>query len=340
MNRALLFSKFVKYDILDQFIRMNSSAILLTQRPVDIYIDVQSVYKRVLSEEFLANDVKVLSVNIINLAAHYRHYFKSRYGIDTRIYIINSTRNIVRNIFEQVNSTNKDMFTIVKKVVPYFPLVYYIEKQRYNASAIIMSMIQTESIPNQFASLVISNDIYSYQIPAYVPSAFLIRPSTNTKFITIHNVIDTMYPRKGSNVTSDLNPALLPVIMAYHKCPELGMEMLNNFKTTIQIIRDKIFKNQILNGYNSPIMFKNEDEQIFNRICNSDLMCMTKEYTNSFEVLTRDWDIYRVCDYTNLANILDKLFNTDTENILNYLFMFDIDQNFFQKFLKNNSRYI
>lgn len=329
MNKALLFSRFTRYDVLDKFIRSNSSSLILTQKPVDVYIDIQSVYKHVLSGELLSEDIKVMSVSVLNLAAHYRHFFKSRYNINTRIFMINSIQDTSKNIFEQINSDNKDMFTIVKKISPYFPLVYYIEKQKYNASAVIMSLIQTETLPKQSAALIISNDIYGYQIPAYIPTAFLIRPSTNTKFITSGNVIDCMYPRKGSTITSDLSPALLPVIMAYHKCPELGMEMLNNFKTTISIIRGKISKKQILNGYNSPIMFKNE-EDIFRRIYLSDLITITKAYTNSYESLVNNWKTSKLCDYNVLANIIDNKFNIDENNLLNYLFLLDVDDQFFQ----------
>ena len=60
MNRALLFQKFVKYNILDQFLINNPSSNILTKTPVDIYIDVQSIYKNILAETLLINDVKVL----------------------------------------------------------------------------------------------------------------------------------------------------------------------------------------------------------------------------------------------------------------------------------------
>ena len=114
MNRALLFQKFVKYNILDQFLINNPSSNILTKTPVDIYIDVQSIYKNVLAETLLVNDVKILSVNILNLAAHYRHYFKSRYNVNTRIFIVN-TLSSINNIFENINAKNEDMFIIQKK---------------------------------------------------------------------------------------------------------------------------------------------------------------------------------------------------------------------------------
>lgn len=325
MNKALLFSKFIKYDILDQLMVNTKSATMLLYKPVDIYIDIQSVYKRVLSETLLNTDVKVLSVNILNLAGHYRHYF-SRRGINNRVYLVNGLNNN-NTIVSKLNAENKHLFAIVQKLVQYFPLVYYIEKD-YNSSAIIMGLIQSETIPHSHNSFIISNDVYSYQIPALVPSAFLLRPSTNTKLITTNTAIDSMYPRKGSIVTSDLSSALLPVIMAYHKCPELGMQMLNNFKTTINIIRDKIANNKILNNYNSPIMFKNESEEILNRLYLSDLMSITRTYINSYEALINSWKVYKPYDISVLANALDNLFNTDEENILNYIFLLEVDKQF------------
>ena len=205
--------------------------------------------------------------------------------------------------------------------------MYYIEKD-YNSSAIIMGLIQSETTPHNHNSFIISNDVYSYQIPALIPSTFLLRPSTNTKLVTSNTVIDSMYPRKGSIVTSDLSSALLPVIMAYHKCPELGMQMINNFKTTINIIRDKIANNKILNNYNSPIMFKNESEEILNRLYLSDLMSITRTYVNSYEALINSWKVYKPYDISVLANALDNLFNKDEENILNYIFLLEIDKQF------------
>ena len=325
MNKALLFSKFIKYDILDQLMINNKSATMLLYKPVDIYIDIQSVYKRVLSETLLNTDVKVLSVNILNLAGHYRHYFSKR-GINNRVYLVNGLNNS-NTIVSKLNAENKHLFAIVQKLVQYFPLVYYIEKD-YNSSAIIMGLIQSETTPHNHNSFIISNDVYSYQIPALIPSAFLLRPSTNTKLVTSNTVIDSMYPRKGSIVTSDLSSALLPVIMAYHKCPELGMQMINNFKTTINIIRDKIANNKILNNYNSPIMFKNESEEILNRLYLSDLMSITRTYVNSYEALINSWKVYKPYDISVLANALDNLFNKDEENILNYIFLLEIDKQF------------
>lgn len=329
MNKALLFSKFVKYNILDQFIMNTPSSNVLYQTPVDIYIDIQSVYKHVLTETLLSNDVKVLSINILNLASHYRHYFYKR-GVNTRVYIVNGTNNN-STIVSQLNNNNDNLFKIVQKIVPYFPLVYYIDKP-YNSSAIIMGLLQTETIPNKHASFIISNDIYSYQIPALVQNSFLLRPSTSTKFISYNNVISTVYSRNTSVVTSDLSPALLPVIMAYHKCPELGMEMLNNFKSTIGIIRNKIITNQILNNYNSPVMFKNEPD-IYKRLCMCDLMTAARSYNNSYESLLNNWKIYKPIDINVLANTLDSKFNIDEENLFNYLFLLEVDMTFVGQYI-------
>lgn len=325
MNKAILFSKFIRYDYLDTLIRNTQSASVILKYPMDLYIDVQSVYKMALSENLMANDIKVISINILNLAAHYRHYFKSRFKIDVNVYIVNSISSLNKNIFEEVNSNNKDMFSILKILTPYFPLIYYIEKEGYNASAIILSMINKYTIPFNRVGLVVSNDIFSYQIPTLVPRdrVFVLKPSSKPKFISANNTIDYMFPRKSTNIiTSDLSPALLPVIMAYHKCPELGMTLINNFKTSINIIREKINNGQILNNYNSPIIFQNEPI-IYTRLCICDLMTITNIYNNSYASMVDDWKVEKQCNFRDLASILDHNFNTDQDNILNYVFLLE-----------------
>lgn len=326
MNKAVLFSKFIKYDCLDSLIKSTPYAKFIFNSALDLYIDVQSVYKLALSENLLPNDVKVISINILNLAAHYRHYFKSRFKIqDINVYIVNSISSVNKNIFEEVNNKNKDMFAILKILTPYFPKVYYIEQEEYNASAIVLSMINKYTIPGNRFGLVISNDVFSYQIPTLVPMnrVFVLKPSTTPKFISGNNVIDYMFPRKSSNtITSDLSPALLPVIIAYHKCPELGITMINNFKTTLNIIRDMINKGLILNNYNSPIIFQNEP-LIYTRLLMCDLMTITNIYNNSYVSMMEDWKIEKQCNFRDLASILDKNFNVDQDNILNYVFLLE-----------------
>lgn len=324
MNKALLYSKFVKYDMLDHFIISNPSASILLQKPVDIYIDIQSIYRHVLSSGLTNTDIRVIAVNILNLAGHYRHYF-TKHRVNSRIYIVNGN-NVTHDNITLVDPSG--IFNIVQKVVQYFPLTYYIEKE-HNSCAIIMSLLQTETTPLSYNALVISNDIYSYQIPAHMNSAFLLRPSTNPKFVTTNTVIDTMYSRKGNVITSDLSSALLPVIMAYHKCPELGMNMINNFRTTIDIIRNKINNNQIINSYNSPIMFKNEPKEIIDRLYLSDLIIISRVYDKSYESLVNNWRIYKPYNMAVLANALDNLFNRDTENIFNYMFLLEVNEDFF-----------
>ena len=119
--------------------------------------------------------------------------------------------------------------------------------------------------------------------------------------------------------------------MAYHKCPELGMNMINNFRTTIDIIRNKINNNQIINSYNSPIMFKSEPKEIIDRLYLSDLIIISRAYDKSYESLVNNWRIYKPYNMAVLANALDNLFNRDTENIFNYMFLLEVNEDFFNR---------
>ena len=330
-NMALMYQKFVKYDDLKRLIGLYPSTRTLQLQPVDIYIDIQSVYRRVLSEELMSNDNKIISINVLNLAAHYRHFF--RYiGVDSRIYLVNGTP-YTDNIYSIENANHKrDMFEIVSKLAPYFPCVYYIDKP-FLGSAMIYNLIQTNTHMMNHSAFVISNDIYSYQLPANLQNTFLLRPSHSTKLITYNNVLLSMFPRNKSVDLTQLSPGLIPVILGYHKCPELGLEMINTLKNTVSIIQTNISKGKMLNGYNSLNIFNLfETPNITERIAICDLPHFASIFECSFDNLDVSWKISKQCDVQTLSSIIDSKINTDPYHLLNYMFLLDISIEFANRF--------
>lgn len=327
MNKAILYSKFIRYEILNTLFIQHPSTNCCKSLPIDLYIDIQSVYKQVLSENLLSNDVKVISVNILNMTAHYRHYFRKVFGSQVRVFLINSKKNENYNLYQHLNNqSNTNIFRIVKVLAPYFPSIYYIDREEFNASVIIYDIINRYSANN--VSFIVSNDIYSYQLPALCRNCFVLRPSINPKLITYNNVIDSWYGRKNSSISvSDLNPALLPLVMAMNKCSELNLPTKQNMKNTLNIIRQLISSSQILNGYNTPLkllIFKDDiDVDIYNRWILCDLVTQSREYSNSLFACDESWMISKKCNFNELAYIIDTNFNYDAENILNFIYLLD-----------------
>lgn len=320
-----MFNKFVKYRILDSLLTANPSTKEMAGHKLDIYIDIQSVYKDILSSEFVSNDIKVLSINILNMAAHYRHYFRKRLGTQVRVFLVNSKKNLTGNICEIQNIQNTDMFNIVERLVIYFPDIYYIYRDGFNASSVMCETIMHNQVPAKF---IISRDVYSYQMPSLFDKCFVLRPSSKTlRLITANNAID-MYFRK-STPSGDLSPSLIPIIMALNKCPELNLPLLYPYKTALNYVRDWVAKGIISQRYEAPnpaieqIAIKQGVKSFINRWDYCDLASQSYDYIYSPYVLDETWMVKHKCDLAELAASLDSVFNVDPDNILNYVYLLD-----------------
>ena len=78
-------------------------------------------------------------------------------------------------------------------------------------------------------------------------------------------------------------------------------------------------------------MFKNEPKEIIDRLYLSDLIIISRVYDKSYESLVNNWRIYKPYSINVLANALDNLFNRDTENIFNYMFLLEVNEDFFNR---------
>lgn len=330
INRAIMFSKFIKYELLDSLLNTNPSTQVMLQKPIDIFIDFQSVYKNILNANFFNEDEKILSINVLNLAAHYRHYFRKRLNTKVRVFIVNSTsRALVGNLCEIYNFENKDMFKSIEKIVKYIPDVFYITRENQFGSVVISELITRYT--NDNAKFVLSNDSYSYQLPSIYPNTFVLRPGMKPKLITSNNVIDTWSDGKKT-ITSDFNPNLLPLIMAHYKCVSLGIPLLYNYPKAVDLVRAELSRGYIINGYNIPNTAFEEQVKKLGipsmgltarwSIC--DLMTQSIGYLNSPESLDTTWQVKYKCDFAELASAIDSGINMiDPDNMLNYVFLLD-----------------
>ena len=255
------------------------------------------------------------------MCAHYRHFFRKRLGTDVRVFIVNSSYNLSGNICEQYNS-NRDILSSMINLIKYFSNIYYIYRENINASAIIYSLIKTESVNK--AKFVLSRDIYAYQLAPLFDKCIVFRPGYRYSFVTANNAIDCQF--KNTTSSSDLSPLLIPVIMAYNKCTELGLPLVKSYKTALNGVRDMIKRGLIIQGYNTPTMLLDDAVRISGfgarwSIC--DLVTHGINYMYSPLVLDETWKVKRACDLRELASALDEKFNSDPDNILNYIYLLE-----------------
>lgn len=326
INRAILYNKFIRYDVLKQMINANPSTKDMIGHNLDIFIDIQSVYKDILSTELMSSDIKTIAVNVLNMAAHYRHFFRNLLRTQVRVFLINSKINLAGNICEiQSLETGKQMFKMLEVLCKYLPDIYYIYRENVNAMCIVQSLLLSPVTNIDISKLVISNDVYAYQLTALHTRCYMLRLGIKHKYlVTGYNAIDLAFG--NTTPASDLNPSLIPVIMAFNKCKELGLPLVYPYKKALNTVREALSKGYLYQGYNAPYPKFDEITGIMGisarwSIC--DLSYQALAYSNSPEILDETWMIKKRCDFSELASELDSKFNSDPDNILNYIYLLE-----------------
>jgi hypothetical protein len=296
----------------------------LIGKDLDIFIDIQSIYKDILDSEFMGSDNKTLSINILNMAAHYRHYFRNQLKSFVRVYIVDSKENFTGNLVKMSNN-EKDLFKPIEVLCKYFPDIYYIRRTGYNPCCVIYELIKSQSSIYR-GKLVISNDIYSYQLPNIFSSTYLLHIAIkHKKLVSMANSIDAQF--KNTSPTSDLSPQLIPILMAFNKCEAIGLPLLYSYKTALKLLRQSINKGVFVNACNSP--FEAVDcvlgiNGFYARWVTSDLITKSLSYINSPEILDTTWTVKRQIDFQELASIIDsRVNNVIFEEILNYIYLME-----------------
>ena len=153
---------------------------------INIFIDLNSFLKRIWDpRKYSYKADNALTASIINACAHYRYYFWSRHMIKTKIYLVwgynlPSYQSDEYNAhFRERVATMKeaqDLLEINKSALEflcqYLPQIYFIDGGMHEVAAIIHTLTRDDLRPN----IIISRDVYAYQLVAYCPNTFLYRP--------------------------------------------------------------------------------------------------------------------------------------------------------------------
>lgn len=320
IDRRCMYNKFIKYvDLAAMFNSMPSTKELMG-KDLDIFIDIQSIYKDILKSEFMSSDIKTLSINVLNMAAHYRHYFRNQLNAFVSVYLVDSKEKLTGNLV-QMSNNEEDLFKPVEVLCKYFPDIYYIRRTGYNPCSIIYELINSHSSVYR-GKLVISNDIYSYQLPNLFPNTFLLHLGIkHKKLISSANSIDAQF--KNTTSSSDISPRMIPILMALNKCDAIGITLLYPYKTALKILRQFISKGIFTNTYNTP--FEAIDgvtgiHGFYARWVMCDLVMNALKYSNSPKILDTTWTAKRKVVFQELAAVIDDKVNTP-EDILNYIYL-------------------
>jgi len=270
----LMYKNFIKYDKLVEMVNIvfagsNASSVNIF---IDVYSMVKILYK---NPNILIEDYSSLTASIINLCAHLRDFFKTRYRTTSKIYIVASRNAPAMNIllYPSYNSgiklTMSNMSSIDEMVVnnmnlletlcPYLPDIFFIRGEYETGVYMYDIMCKNEMLGNTNPNIIITRDVYNFQLIPMRENTVVFRPKKQSGgdlsyYLDKNNlferflIADRLVIAKN-NIT--INPGLFTVFLSLSKLPERGIKSLFNTAKTMKILDEAVATFRLHNGYNS-----------------------------------------------------------------------------------------
>lgn len=200
----------IKYD---KFSELLHSENITKGNRFNIFINVETILDYFYKEQIIAamNSLKskeniILVSEFINLIAHYRHYFYSRYGARSRFFIYHLNRKVtnsksdymsdllIKYDIENVKSgtMNDIMITnmkLVENICFYLPKIYFVNSNGVEPS-LIPYYILTNYCKKEDYNLIISRDYYDYQLTDFKNTFMLTASGKRSKIYNKKNVLE------------------------------------------------------------------------------------------------------------------------------------------------------
>lgn len=248
-----IYSYYVKYDKLHRLINQlygGSSA-----NTINIFIDIMDIYKSLESKlrEPFANHIVIIS-GIINMVAHYRQFFKSRYNVYSNFWLISSEDNyLAREYCEEfvpirLNPLMQNIYNTSMEFLPmickYIPDVDFI-RTSVNFSTKVMSILEYEDLhrKNINPSLVITKDLLAYAGASIAP---ILRPKKNPNgdysyiisYDNFHRFVWDMQKKEfdTSMLHNDGYFMTIPMLAALTRLPSRSLSRILSMKKALDIM--------------------------------------------------------------------------------------------------------
>jgi hypothetical protein len=315
---SLLYSNYIKYDRLKLLI--DSIPYDIESNKVDIYIDVYDMLKPIYTRDVYAEKKFLIVSQVINLAAHMRGFFWTRYGIATRIYLVygeditTNHRKFYQSFgndkfkdtvdFDRNNAVVNSQLDMVRLLCAYIHGVYFIRRSTNFSMFTYDNISKNQPIP----SIIITKDKYAYQIPALLDNVYLLRPrktaSGDESYIIYKRVALISFFNKLSEASiknlSLINPELLSLLIALTGFPSYNLKTVCNITTASKMVINGINTNRIINAYNTDIDYVYNQLSIDRRMDSTtfkfrfnavDLVYQHRLYNSSAEARDISWII-------------------------------------------------
>lgn len=229
---STMYSYYVRYEKLTELINKqfyNSNA-----TNVNLFVDVHGILVNLRENKVSINQYAFIA-GLINLAAHYRQFFKTRYQCTTRIWFINALDNIIPHYYNKTfdHNTNVDTIddNIMKQLCNYIPEVAYVTC-RVDCATMAVKIAKDEKLIDP--CILISKDPFEFQICAY-DNFYVLRPKKykgqDTSYLVNKlNATEyySMYISYGHETVKGFDATILPVLMALWRVP--SRKVLTKFR--------------------------------------------------------------------------------------------------------------
>lgn len=209
---------------------------------INLFIDLNSFFKRLWDPRgYTYKADNVLAASVINVCSHYRNYFWTRHMIKTNIYLVWGNNTPVyqspeynahyreRVASASVRGAQELLDTNIKALeflCPYLPQIYFINGEMNEVAGIIYTLVSSMA-GKDLVSIVLTKDIYAYQLVAFCPNTFVYRPKKSydqasnqmvdsSWVVTKTNLYKAMKLELGNKITQDMpsHPRYLEFVLA------------------------------------------------------------------------------------------------------------------------------
>lgn len=260
----LVGASMIKYDVLNTLISTAFAGSDATE--IVLYIDIYSILKPVLGNNFYAGSHSELAALIMDLCVHYRQYFK-KLGVKVNIVMVSSFNVPVKNKmiipdynYETVLKLTQESKYVVQNIQYLNTLCPYLEDIHF-----IYTEVETGVMIYHIASfykpgipiVILSRDAYNLQLVSQLPQSAYLRPKKvkgvdqsyivfdqNTMWASLYEFMD------ANGEVPLIDPCRVQDVMALTKLPQ---RYIKSVFTIGRIVR---FANaQIMDGIISPDQF-------------------------------------------------------------------------------------
>lgn len=354
----ILNTKKVRYDIMDKMFKNLKKTYGKQESTVNIFIDIPSTVKQLYNPkniELLSRTLNksryCIASTIINMAAHYRHYFASRWCCYSNIFfMLNSLSdsnlisidnnykknyyekriNLTNEVFGNMNSIMKSNYNIIRIISDYLPHVYWFDSRNIDYRA-QFNFIKNNLLEDNQLNIILTTDQIFYQ-SALCDNTIILEPrGENTTIANRDNIIQLL---AGKTKTFEKKPELLSInpenitlldLMVNQK--DYDIEGIRKFGYTKAILF--LNKNEIDIG--EPILNEISIQEIFKDILEEKEIKIIQKNLNIFsnEILSqkneKKLDIY----FSKIDNFINEPFELRKVNekyferypiLLNYIF--------------------